>query len=178
MALDSYVKRWAGTAFRHVPAGSPYDILDFRFAGRGLDNRWNYPGQPTLYLAGDYGIALAEFARHLRENRSPEIARQALVRKVYRLSVAVDRALDLGDVALWAELSLRDAPGCFLSRDVSRAVAQYLRQTTAAQAILVPSIAFLDDASRKVLVLFLEKLPSDPRQFLSLADFAGEFRVS
>ena len=61
MTLSRYLQRWSGTALRHIPAGSPYDVLDFRFAGRGTDNRWNQSDSPTLYLAGDEGVLIAEW---------------------------------------------------------------------------------------------------------------------
>jgi hypothetical protein len=35
MALAGRLQRWSGAALRHIPAGSPYDVLDFRYAGRG-----------------------------------------------------------------------------------------------------------------------------------------------
>ena len=28
-----FLHPWRGTAIRHIPAGSPYDVLDTRFAG-------------------------------------------------------------------------------------------------------------------------------------------------
>jgi hypothetical protein len=43
------------------------------------------------------------------------------------------------------------------------------------QALLVPSVAFLDDQARWNLVLFLEKLPPDPSRFISVTR-AGFFR--
>lgn len=33
-------------------------IMTFVYAGRATDNRWNVKGQPTLFLAGDVGVAL------------------------------------------------------------------------------------------------------------------------
>ena len=30
--------------------------------------RWSRPGQPTIYLAADPGVALAEFGRHMPTN--------------------------------------------------------------------------------------------------------------
>ena len=67
MALDPLARPWSGAAFRHIPAGSPVGVLDFRFAGRSADNRWNAQGEPTVYLASDRGVALAELARHFHE---------------------------------------------------------------------------------------------------------------
>lgn len=174
MILDAFVRPWSGTAFRHIPANSPYPVLDVRFAGRAAQSRWNYPGEPTLYLAGDRGVAIAEFARHLEEERSAELRRGAVERALFRLEVAVDALLDLRDPGLHRALSLDNVPYCFLDKAIARAVAQYLRRTTPTHALLVPSMAFLDAADRWVLVLFLEKLPPDPQRFIT-ATPAGRF---
>jgi hypothetical protein len=49
----------------------------------------------------------------------------------------------------------------FLDRAVARATAHFLRRTTSAGGLLVPSVAFLDDPARWNLVVFLENLPAD-----------------
>ena len=74
-------------------------------------------------------------------------------------------------------LSLTPSPHVFLDKVVSRATAGFIRTTTPAQGIRVPSMAFLDDPRRWVLVLFLEKLPSDPRAFIRSARRVGTFEV-
>jgi RES domain-containing protein len=175
--LRSFLRPWSGFVFRHLPAASPYDVLDFRFAGQARDNRWNAQGEPTLYLASDRAVALAEFARHLREDRG--LANPALVveRQVFRLNVSLPRTLDLRDPALCDALSLREAPYCFLDKAIARAVAGYLRRTSPVQALLVPSVAFLDDPQRFVLALFLEKLPAEPQEFILRRRAEGTFRV-
>ncbi len=58
MSLDAHLTPWTGTALRHLPSGTPFNVLDFRFAGLGAENRWNAPGHPTLYLAGDEGVLI------------------------------------------------------------------------------------------------------------------------
>jgi hypothetical protein len=83
--LDEFLRPWSGVAYRHIPAGSSFDVLDFRFAGRGHDNRWNDPGDRTLYLAGDHGVIVAEFARHLRLDRGNDARIVTQVRQIYRL---------------------------------------------------------------------------------------------
>lgn len=167
---------WSGTAFRHLLAGARYDLLDFRYAGRAADNRWNAAGEPTLYLAGDVGVAIAEFARHLAVDRAPALASVAAARTVYRLAVRVERLLDLREPAAWAALSLENAPFCFADKSVARATAQFLRRTTAAQGLLVPSVAFLDDLDRWVLALFLEKLPAESATFIPAVAVEGPLR--
>jgi hypothetical protein len=60
-------------------------------------------------------------------------------------------------------------PICFLDKSIARVTASYLRQATAAQGIIVPSMAFLDDLSRWSCLLFLEKLPTNPAQYIRRA---------
>lgn len=176
MSLDDRLAPWSGVTFRHIKTGATYDVLDFRYAGRGADNRWNEPGEPTLYLAGDVGVVIAEFGRHFADALSPALIPATASRTVYRLDIVLDRVLDLRDPAVWRDLSLRDAPGCFLERGIARATARFLRRTTAAQALLTPSVAFLDDLSRWVLVVFLDKLPPNPATFIRAVSVAGPLR--
>jgi hypothetical protein len=65
----------------------------------------------------------------------------------------------------------------FFDRGVARATARFLRLTTSAEGLLVPSVAFLDDLSRRDLVLFLDKLPADVTSYMS-ATFHRTVRVS
>ncbi|MBI2864020.1 MAG: RES family NAD+ phosphorylase [Chloroflexi bacterium] len=178
MSLDTFLRPWSGPAFRHIPDGSQFDVLDFRFAPLSSENRWNYQGDATLYLACDAGVALAEFARHLKVDRPPDAISHVVARRLFLLQVTVNHALDLRDAELCRALSLAGAPQCFLDKSVSRAVAQFLRRATQAQSLFVPSMALLDQPDRWILVLFLEKLPNDISQFLSEVRFAGMFSVS
>ena len=75
MTLAGHLQRFAGSALRHIPAGSPFDVLDFRYAGRAADNRWNEPGYPTLYLAGDEGVVIAEWGATLQRIAPPNCNR-------------------------------------------------------------------------------------------------------
>lgn len=177
MPLEPFLRPWTGEAVRHIPRDTPYGVLDFRFAGRSSSNRWNYAGEPTLYLAQDRGVALAEFARHLAADSAPGLVEAVIERSVFRLQLAIDAVLDLRDPHIYRELSLRDTPACFLDRTVARATAEYLRRTTAAQALVVPSIAFLDDPTRWLLVVFLDKLPPEPEAFVRGVVSDGTFRV-
>jgi RES domain-containing protein len=177
VSLDELVAPWIGFAFRQIPADSPFGILDFRFAGIGANNRWNRQGERTLYLASDPGVVIAEFGRHVRQDRTPEVGHEASHRRIYRLGVSIAHALDLREPRLCDALSLRSCPACFLDRNVARATAGYLRQTTQAQALLVPSVAFLNDDARWVMALFLEKLPTEPSQFLTSIDVDGTLRL-
>jgi RES domain-containing protein len=167
---------WSGEAFRHLPDGSPFGVLDFRFASLAANNRWNFQGEPTLYLAGDYGVALAEFARHLTTNRSlkPSLSHR---RRVYRLAVRLDASISLCEPGVWAALSLKEAPQAFSDTKFARATAKFLRDTTPAQGLFVPSLGFMDQPDRWNLVIFLEKLQPDPSLHLTVIDDKGTFDV-
>ena len=177
MTLGAFLQPWSRPAFRHIPASSPFGVLDFRFAGRSADNRWNEPGEPTVYLASDRGVALAELARHFHEAPLPPSGLHLVERAIFRLEVAVEALIDMRDPGVHRALSLMSAPHCFLDRGIARATAQFPRPTTAAQALLAPSMAFLDAPERWVLVLFLDKLPADHRRFITAVEAAGTFRV-
>ena len=176
MTLDPHLAPWSGSALRHIPAGSTYGALDFRFAGRGADNRWNDEGVPTLYLAGDEGVLIAEWGRNFAAIRTQQLHQRAVERSVFRLELAFDAVLDLRRGEVCRALSLVDAPACFMNIAVARATAQFVRTTSAAQAMLVPSIGFLDDLERWCLVVFLEKLPPTPSAFVVSVTEPGPLR--
>jgi hypothetical protein len=148
----------------------------FQFAGRARTNRWNGVGERTLYLAGDSGVAIGEFARHYDADRTATIRRESTVQRIYSMIVTLDAVLDLRDVRVVAEPSLH-TPYCFLDRSIARATAQLVRRVTPARGILTPSMAFLEDPNRWVLVLFLEKLPDDPHTYLASVEVDGVFCV-
>lgn len=177
MSLGRLIQPWRGQAFRHLPSGPALDPLDFRLAGSGYTNRWNLHGQPTLYLAGDEGVMIAEWGRHFAVSRSPELERRAVERQVFRFDLVLDGALDLRDPRVIEALGLSGAPGCFAAVDVARATAGFIRQTTPAQAILVPPMAFPDDPARCVLVVFLEKLAGEPSRFITAVTACGVLRL-
>lgn len=180
MALSAYLNPWTGYAVRHIPdtPGVKFNIYDFSYCGRSRENRWNVSGEPTLYLAKEKDVALAECARHFQMNRTPGLAAKIYRRKVYRFRVELDLVLDLCDLNVWKELSLTAAPTCFQDKSIARATAHFVRNTTPATAILVPSIAFLDDLTNWCLALFLEKLPPDPKQYLPDGQEDGYFQIS
>ncbi len=179
MSIQSFIRPWQGYAVRHIPklAVPKYDIYDFSYAGRSAENRWNLQGQPTLYLGKEKNVALAEYARHFQVDRTSRLAKQAQERAVYRFEVQLASTIDLCDPAVWNELSLTNAPDCFNEREQARATANFLRHTTDATAIFVPSMAFLDNLEQWCLVLFLEKLPTNAREFLPNAIADGTFKI-
>jgi RES domain-containing protein len=162
VAVDAWLRAWSGYAYRHIPAGAGYDILDFRFAGLIGNNRWNVAGERTLYVAADSGVVIAEFAPHLEHNWPHVPGSQTLARELYRLHLSIDTLLDLRDRRVMDALFVENAPHCFLDQSIARATADYVRRATRAQALLVPSMAFLDDPARWVGVIFLENLQPTP----------------
>jgi hypothetical protein len=174
--ITDLVQPWTGTACRHIPDGSPFGVLDTRFAARATTNRWSRPGEATLYVAGDHGVLIAEFARHLRELRTPNIGRGMIARRVYDLELAIPHTLDLRDPRVIAALSLTNVPACFLDREIARATADFLRRTTPAEALLLPSMAFLDQPERWVMAIFLEKLPAGLEDMVTSVTKDGLFR--
>ena len=165
--LADLVGPWDGRAYRHIPADAGYDVRDLRFAGRRSAGRWHWQGQPTLYLASTPTVAISEFARHLAVDRGGALlpARRA----VYELGVQLGRTVDLRDPRVLAHIGRDDAPGCWLDERIARAVATFFRDSLAVEALLVPSVAHLDDPARFNVVCFLENLPSNPRAFLPRA---------
>jgi RES domain-containing protein len=176
MTLAGHLRRFAGVALRHIPAGSPFDVLDFRYAGRAADYRWNEPGHRTLYLAGDEGVLIAEWGRHFAMHRTAQLQQMTVERNVFSLELSIDAVLDLRSEEVCQALPIDNAPYCFADITVARATAQFVRGTTEAQALLVPSMEFLDDLERWCLVVFLEKLPPDPRSFISAVTPRGPLR--
>jgi hypothetical protein len=120
-------------------------------------NRWSRSGQPTIYLAGDPAVAIAELARHM------PIGQWAVPASVWTL-----------DVHLEAVVDLRTADGTWtLDAERCRDMASDLRRR-GTQGLLVPSIAFLDRPDRADLVVFAEVVGSmdraicNPRRLLTI----------
>lgn len=190
--LSDLIEPWSGEAYRHLPDGN-YDVYDFSYTGLAANNRWNIQGEQTLYLAGGVDVAAGEWSRHygayklatqvrqtapLQFDRPKQLAAKTKRRKVYQITVKLNHTLNLCDRTCWQELSLKDAPNCFLDKKIARATAQFVRQTTIVEAIFVPSMAFLDRMDKWVLVVFLEKLPMDkPLEFLPKVEDYGYFNL-
>jgi RES domain-containing protein len=83
MALEEFLRAWTGTSYRQIPADSRVGVLDFRFAGRSPDNRWNDPGEPTLYLASDHRVVLAKFGRHFETLRDADFRLRNQARQLH-----------------------------------------------------------------------------------------------
>ena len=121
MPLQVYISPWVGYAVRHIPdtPGKSYDIYDFKYCSQSNENRWNIVGEPTLYLAKEKDVALAEYARHFRVDRTLGLAAQTYRRQVFRFRVDLEYVLDLRKPKVWAELSLENAPDCFKDKNIA-----------------------------------------------------------
>lgn len=134
------VQPWIGVAYRHIQDGANPDPLDFRFAGLGMDNRWNKQGLPALYLAGDRGIVVAEWGRHISLNLA--LAEFPLYqRAVFRLKIRLQSTIDLRIGRNVEAFGLSSSPMWFLDTEITQSIGEYIRDDTAAQAMVVPSIA-------------------------------------
>jgi len=116
-------------------------------------NRWSRDGEPTIYLAGDPGVALAELGRHWEEQRG-EVA-------IWSLNLTLRAAADLRDPATRAILGVPDDPHWILDQDRWHALAWRLRSGGTHDGLIVPSAAFLDDAGRWNAVVFADVRPID-----------------
>lgn len=169
MSIAEHIKPWSGYAFRHIPDIGTSDVHDFRYCAFSKTNRWNSKGEPTLYLAKDKSVAIGEFSRHFSENRSPKLATRIHRRQIWKLSVDLNKTIDLCNLEACKALSLTNPPNCFSNYQITRSTATFLRNTLQIEAIFVPSMVFMDDLSKWCLVVFLENLPEDSVQFFPKA---------
>lgn len=148
--------------------GPPNDPLDPSFAAQTDQNRWNLRGQSTLYLARDARALSAEAARYADPRAlDPLVVALARPRRIWAVTAAIDRVLDLRQAEVCAALGLPDPPYGFM-RDRRRCqeIATWLRTQTETRAILAPSMALLDQPEHWVMALFVERLPTFPEPFL------------
>jgi RES domain-containing protein len=159
---------FSAIALRHVPRGK--DPLDFHLAGVSPDNRWNEPGTPALYLAADLGVCSAENARHLAESPFGAVGRTG--RDVYAIDVILESTIDLREESARQATGLDGPVSVFLDRARCRAAASIARKgDSTIQAVVVPSMAFLDDFNRWTLVVYLDRV--DPGALISRVRYAG-----
>jgi RES domain-containing protein len=166
------IEPWRGATFRHVPKGaSPLDTARAGLA-RG---RWNLPGEPTHYLASSREVAAAEWLRHLEEaGLSASVA--VPPRDLYEVTLSLQRTIDFRDGANQAQLSIDDMSKLVLDPVAARALATFVRSALHAEAIWVPSVAFLDRRDQGNLVIFLDRLDG-PLADLATVRLLGELTL-
>jgi RES domain-containing protein len=156
--------------FCHAPADRPFD-LDALDRPDDPDDRWSVPGARSAYLARDALVALAEYARH-----GPEPGASA-DRRIVRLRLEAVAALDLRAADVRSALGLPEGDEAFLDRTVARSTAAAIRRHRVCQAILVPSIAFVDRPDRHNIVVFCEAVPGGLGDVLSDPEEVGRLRL-
>jgi hypothetical protein len=112
-------------------------------------DRWSREDQPTGYVAGDPGVALAEAGRHLVPGDPIRVT------SLWQIRVSVDRALDTRERRVAEAAGVPDDPAWILDRAACREVADRVRRA-GIQVLVVPSAAFIDLPERFNLVLFPE----------------------
>jgi RES domain-containing protein len=177
MSAKDLVRPWRGRVLRHIPGSSPFGPLDVRFAARSRERRWNREGEPALSFASDRAVLIGELARHFECDRDPELASLVQTRRVFELDLELSRVFDLTDAAAVAELGVAEAPSCFLDRAVARATAAFLRDVLGVEAILAPSMVFLDRPEHRNLVVFLDQLASPLAECVHRIEPAGSFQL-
>jgi RES domain-containing protein len=149
MAADvsADLRPWSGEAFCTGPRDQQLDVA---LLVTRDGNRWSANDEPTVYLAGDPGVAIAELGRHWGERDGPTA--------VWSVRFDLAAAVDLREPAAQRSLGLPDHPGWILDVDGCRAVAAALRERGDCDGIIVPSAALVDDPSRWNVVIFVERL--------------------
>ncbi|HEX5826416.1 MAG TPA: RES family NAD+ phosphorylase [Candidatus Limnocylindrales bacterium] len=153
---------WDQPLYCHAPTSEPFDPGALT-SGRDGGDRWSRAGEPTAYLAGDAGVALAELARH----HPPGGTR--VERRIMRLQPrprGVSGLVDLRDPAILRALQVPEDPRRFLHAEAARRVAAEVRLDPRHRGLIVPSMAFLDHPDRPNVVLFGERFDEGLRGIL------------
>jgi RES domain-containing protein len=114
-------------------------------------NRWSRPGEPTIYLASDPAVALAEFARHVASAEPHPVA------SLWAVDVRLSSVADVRRDSVREALGLPAESTWALDVERCRMLGTDLRRTGAC-ALIAPSVAFLDRPERWNLVIFAESL--------------------
>src|SRR4051812_8639738 len=100
---------FAATVWATGPAASELGATDLiTKAG----NRWSGPGEATIYLAGDPGVALAEFGRHWPDKLKTTC--------IWSVELRLRAAVDLRRTSTRSELGIPEDPAWI--RDGDRCV--------------------------------------------------------
>ena len=169
--LEDAAEPFGGLVYVHAPIGAPFsfDALARRDDGR---DRWGTSGQRTVDLAGDPGVALAEYARR-REPGAP-----ADERRIVRLRLRAVTVVDLRRGSVAVALGLPSGARHLADRAVARRVARTVREADVCEGMIVPSMAFLERADRFNVVLFCERLGADLERILCDPEEVGRVRLT
>ena len=125
-----------------LPSSSAVDLISDR------PNRWNAEGVPTIYLSGDPALALVESGRHPDDLEGHS--------RLVAVDLDLPRAVDLRDDSVREALGLPDNRDWILDRDRTRAVAEAIRSSGAADGMMVPCAGALDQPERWNVVVFAD----------------------
>jgi RES domain-containing protein len=146
----------------------PVDGLDVHAIVSSEGNRWNGPGEPTIYLAAHASVAMAELGRHLGSSPSQTA--------IWELRVSLCAVVDLRGAPIVRGQSGPDSTW-ILDRTRSRALARAFRERGDCDGLVVPSAAFLDDPDRWNLVVFVERLQRPLEEVLVPVRSLGVWRA-
>lgn len=162
------LRPYRGPGFCHVPATEPLDLSRLAERDGDDDDRWNEPDQPTIYLALDLAVALAEYARHAS---GPD------ARRLLRFDVGLDAVADLRHPWTRATSGHDGPPADLADPALARRLAAGVRARPDSQGLLVPSIAFPDHPARGNLVVFADRLPTSVAEWLGPATLVGRVEL-
>jgi hypothetical protein len=170
--LEGRVQPFDGRVYCHIPTDVPfsYDALAAPDDGR---DRWGASETQTVYLAGDPGVALAEYARH-RKVGAPAESRclcSFRLQAVNLLDIRGAQSTDLlGPSSTGAHF--------FLDRQEARRLSRMVRDAAICQGLIVPSMAYLDRPERFNVVLFVEHLGAELESLLTDRETIGQIRLT
>jgi len=97
-------------------------------------------------------------------------------RDLYEVTVSLQRTIDFRDGDNQAQLSIDDMSKLVLDPVAARALGTFVRSALDAEAIWVPSVAFLDRRDQGNLVIFVERLDR-PLADLATARLVGQLTL-
>ena len=146
---------YTGLVYRTLPRDDVPSIDELLSDGDG--ERFSDGTLPTVYLATDEGVAIAEMARHL--DVGADEPRDTTPHLIVRMRSRVEGVADIRDPFTLRALGLEGGVFDLLDRHVARGLATRLRGIEGCQGLLAPSMALPDEPERGNLVLFAERLP-------------------
>jgi RES domain. len=133
-------------------------VLDDTYLGLADDNRWSGPGVRAYYFAGDVGLVAAEHARHIAIDL-PSGVEDRIERSVFRVPIRLERVLALTDPVVVAAMGAGEINSWILDLVATQAAANYLiAQVPGLEALVVPSVAFLDQHHRFNVVAYRDAI--------------------